>query len=99
MTETVTIKQLSQELGVSEQALRQWCKKNNVRKERTQGTKPSYIIDFDTEKQIKEYLQICDELGLSALVESHDEKEIKIALEKKKEVQNTKSTHIYILHF
>ena len=50
-----TIKELSAEIGVSEQALRQWCKKNNVRKERTQGTKPSYIIDFDTEKQIKEY--------------------------------------------
>lgn len=50
-----TIKELSAEIGVSEQALRQWCKKNNVRKERTQGTKASYIIDFDTEKSIKEY--------------------------------------------
>lgn len=55
MSETVTIKQLSQELGVSEQALRQWCKKNNIRKERTQGTKPCYIIGFDTEKQIRAY--------------------------------------------
>ena len=55
MNEYKTIKELAAEIGVSEQALRQWCKKNNVRKERTQGTKPSYIIDFDTEKSIKEY--------------------------------------------
>ena len=55
MNEYKTIKELAAEIGVSEQALRQWCKKNNVRKERTQGTKPSYIIDFDTEKAIKKY--------------------------------------------
>lgn len=55
MNDTITIKQLSQELKVSEQALRQWCKKNNIRKERTQGTKPCYIIGFDTEKQIRAY--------------------------------------------
>lgn len=30
--------------------------------------------------QIKEYLAICDELGLSALVEAHDEKEVDAAL-------------------
>jgi DNA-binding transcriptional MerR regulator len=50
-----TIKELSAEIGVSEQALRQWCRSHGVRKERTQGTKPSYIIDFDTEKSMKEY--------------------------------------------
>ena len=50
-----TIKELSAEIGVSEQALRQWCRSHGVRKERTQGAKPSYIIDFDTEKSIKEY--------------------------------------------
>lgn len=55
MNDTITIKQLSQELKVSEQALRQWCKKNNIRKERTQGTKASYVIAFDTEKQIRAY--------------------------------------------
>ena len=31
--------------------------------------------------QIKEYLAICDSLGLSALVEAHDEKEITMALD------------------
>lgn len=30
--------------------------------------------------QMKEYLQICDELGMSALVEAHDEKEVQMAL-------------------
>lgn len=33
----MTIKELSQDLRISEQALRQWCKKNNVRNERTQA--------------------------------------------------------------
>lgn len=31
-------------------------------------------------QQIKEYIAICDDLGLSALVEAHDEKEIETAL-------------------
>ena len=36
------------------------------------------LLDTDT---IKKYLGICDSLGLSAIVEAHDEKEIKSALE------------------
>lgn len=32
-------------------------------------------------EQMKEYVHICDELGLSALVEAHDEKEAEMALE------------------
>ncbi len=32
------------------------------------------------EEQIREYLSICDDLGLSALVEAHDEKEVQMAL-------------------
>ena len=51
----LTIKELSSELGVSEQALRQWCKKNNVRKESTKARKASYIIDCDTEILIKNH--------------------------------------------
>lgn len=38
------------------------------------------ICSILTEEQIKEYLHICDELGLSTLVEIHDEREAKIAL-------------------
>lgn len=33
-----------------------------------------------SEKQIKEYIGVCDELGLSALTEAHDEGEVKTAL-------------------
>lgn len=32
------------------------------------------------EEQMKEYIAVCDELGLSALVEAHDEEEIQMAL-------------------
>lgn len=38
------------------------------------------ICSILTENQIKEYLNICDTLGLSALVEAHDENEIKTAV-------------------
>lgn len=33
------------------------------------------------ESEIREYLQICDELGLSALVETHDEREVQMAID------------------
>jgi indole-3-glycerol phosphate synthase len=33
-----------------------------------------------SEEQIKEYIRICDTLGISALVEAHDEAEIKMAV-------------------
>lgn len=51
----MTIQELSQELNISAQALRQWCKKNNVRKERTKGTKATYVLDFDTVEQARAY--------------------------------------------
>lgn len=38
------------------------------------------ICSILDEKQIKEYIKICDTLGLSALVEAHDEAEVKTAL-------------------
>lgn len=38
------------------------------------------IVSILSEGQIKEYIKICDALGLSALVEAHDEDEVKTAL-------------------
>ena len=38
------------------------------------------ICSILSEKQIKDYTGLCDELGLSALVEAHDEKEVQTAL-------------------
>ncbi len=39
------------------------------------------ICSILSEKEIKQYIKICDELGLSALVEAHDEEEVKTALD------------------
>lgn len=39
------------------------------------------ICSILCEKQLKEYMGICDELGLSALVETHSEDEVGMALE------------------
>lgn len=38
------------------------------------------ICSILTEEQIKEYIGICDELGLSALVEAHDDAEVLMAI-------------------
>ena len=38
------------------------------------------ICSILSEEQIKAYIGICDKLGLSALVEAHDEKEVQMAL-------------------
>lgn len=38
------------------------------------------ICSILTEKELCEYIKICDELGLSALVEAHNEEEVKAAL-------------------
>ncbi|MCI6770481.1 MAG: indole-3-glycerol phosphate synthase TrpC [Oscillospiraceae bacterium] len=38
------------------------------------------ICSILSEEQIKEYISICDELGISALVEAHDESEVQAAL-------------------
>ena len=46
------------------------------------GAKAVLLICSILDKsQMREYLDICDELGLSALVEAHDEKEIEMALD------------------
>ena len=38
------------------------------------------ICSISTEEEIKSYITLCDILGLSALVEVHDEKEVEVAL-------------------
>ncbi len=38
------------------------------------------ICSILSEDKIREYISICDELGISALVEAHDEMEVKMAL-------------------
>lgn len=41
------------------------------------------ICSILSEKQISDYIKICDELGISALVEAHDEDEIQMAINAK----------------
>lgn len=50
----ITIKELAQELGVSEQALRQWCKRNEIKKT-TKGKITSYFLDENTVELIRNY--------------------------------------------
>lgn len=38
------------------------------------------ICSILSEEQIKEYISVCDQLGISALVETHDESEVQMAL-------------------
>lgn len=38
------------------------------------------ICSILNETQMKKYISVCDELGISALVETHDEREVKMAL-------------------
>ena len=38
------------------------------------------IVSLLREEQLRTYMEICDELGLSALVEAHDEEEVRTAL-------------------
>lgn len=38
------------------------------------------ICSILSEEQIKAYIRVCDELGLSALTEAHDEREVQMAL-------------------
>lgn len=51
---TPTIKSLAAELGVSEQALRGWCKRNGIQKT-TKGKITSYIITAEVAEQIKNH--------------------------------------------
>ena len=39
------------------------------------------IVSLLSGEEIREYIRLCDELGLSALVEAHDEAEVQTALE------------------
>lgn len=41
------------------------------------------ICSILSDEQLQEYIDICDELGLSALVEAHDEREVRMALKAK----------------
>ena len=51
----MTVKEISDLCGVSQQSIRNWCAKNNVAKERNARTKASYVIDDITKQAIIEH--------------------------------------------
>ena len=50
----ITINELAQELNVSEQALRSWCKRNEIKKT-TKGKITSYFLDDNAVESIRSY--------------------------------------------
>ena len=50
----ITIKELAQELNVSEQDLRSWCKRNEIKKT-TKGKITSYFLDDNAVESIRSY--------------------------------------------
>ena len=50
-----TIKEIAAICCVSEQAVRAWCRKNGIEKQRTDGKKPGYLIADDIERKLIHY--------------------------------------------
>lgn len=49
----MTIKEIAEKCGVSEQSIRAWCKKNDIPKSKqAEKTKASYLITPDIENRI-----------------------------------------------
>ena len=86
----MTIKELSEKCGISEQSLRAWCKKNNVPKTIIEGnerkaTKPSYVITNELETEILDYY------GCLEKKETQATKEKKAKIEVKEDWQENES--------
>lgn len=95
----MTIKELSEKCGISEQSLRAWCKKNNVSKTIIEGnerkaTKPSYVITKELETEILDYYGCLEKNETQATKERKAKKETKEGNERKatKEKKDDNST-------
>lgn len=66
----MTVKEISELCGVSQQSIRNWCAKNNVTKERNARTKASYVIDETTKQAIIEHYS-----KINAIEEKQERKE------------------------
>lgn len=91
----MTIKELSDKCGISEQSLRAWCKKNNISKatitNEGKATKPSYLITPETEAKILEYYG-----KTTSFVDEDEKKATKLKIESKEvnETNNEKATKL-----
>lgn len=87
MSDPVTLKQLSEELGVTVQALRLWCKKNDVRKERHGAGKESYVLSDEELNSVRAYYDGCSN-------ENREKKEDRKEKQRKESCESVKSDFI-----
>ena len=91
----MTIKELSDKCGISEQSLRAWCKKNNISKatitNEGKATKPSYLITPEIETMILRYYG-----QKGSIVDDEEKKATKVKIEGKEsnEANNEKVTKL-----
>lgn len=77
----MTVKEIADKCGVSEQSIRAWCRKNNVPKvpQRQTGNerkaaKPAYLITDEVAERICVYYAVCDNLHQAEIKETAETK-------------------------
>lgn len=82
----MTVKEIADKCGVSEQSIRAWCRRNNVAKvpQRQAGNekkvaKPAYLITDEVAERICVYYAVCDNLKKSKTEESNKANENEVS--------------------
>lgn len=77
----MTVKEIADKCGVSEQSIRAWCRKNNIQKvpQRQESSerkvaKPAYLITDEVAERICVYYAVCDNLRASEIKETTETK-------------------------
>lgn len=96
----MTVKEIADKCGVSEQSIRAWCRKNNVPKvpqvaesgER-KAAKPAYLITDEVAERICVYYAVCDNLRASEIKETTETKGNEIS----ESTESTETSEITLL--
>lgn len=71
---SMTVKEIADKCGVSEQSIRAWCRRNNVAKvpqrQENKVAKPAYLITDEVAERICVYYAVCDNLKKSETEET-----------------------------